>query len=83
VESKVPLHILELSLSMGFTHQNAKGEWDHEVEQGKIKPAAKFPSFEGACPVQHEGSESGWGVSWKVLAMQDLTHLNFLLHSIS
>ncbi len=81
--SQVPLHILELFLSMGFTHQNAKGEWDHELEHVKIKPAVKFPSFEGACPVPHEGSESRWGVSQKILAMQDLTHLNFLLHSIS
>jgi hypothetical protein len=32
---------------MGFTHQNAKGEWDHELEHVKIKPPVKFPSFEG------------------------------------
>jgi hypothetical protein len=30
---------------MGFTHQNAKGEWDHELEHVKIKPAVKFPSL--------------------------------------
>jgi hypothetical protein len=57
--SQVPLHILELSLSMGFTHQNAKGEWDHELENVKIKPAVKFPSFKGACPVQHEVNRGG------------------------
>jgi hypothetical protein len=62
---------------MGFTHQNAKGKWDHELKHVKIKPAVKFPSFEGACPVQHEGSESGWGVSQKILAMQDLTRSQF------